>query len=81
VYELIALSLLMRGPLHGYIITGVINDVIGPHAKASNGRLYPMMTKLTADGLVKVHAETTTDGGRTARTFAITKAGNVDSES
>lgn len=74
-YELIILSLLMRGATHGYVIGGVINDVIGPFARASNGRLYPLLTKLEEDGLISVHEETTSEGGRTSRTFAITEAG------
>lgn len=74
-YELIVLSLLMRGATHGYVIGGVINDVIGPFARASNGRLYPLLTKLEEEGLVSVHEETTSEGGRTARAFSITEAG------
>lgn len=74
-YELIVLSLLMRGATHGYVIGGVINDVIGPFARASNGRIYPLLTKLEEDGLVSVHEENTSEGGRTSRTFTITDAG------
>ena len=65
----------MRGPVHGYVITGVINDVIGPYAKASNGRLYPLLTRLATEGLVREYADLTTDGGRPARSFVITAAG------
>jgi DNA-binding PadR family transcriptional regulator len=74
-YELIILSLLMRCPTHGYVIIGVINDVVGPRAKASNGRVYPLLTKLDADGLIQVAGETVSDGGRLARIFTITKKG------
>jgi DNA-binding PadR family transcriptional regulator len=76
-YELIVLSLLARGPVHGYVISSVINDVIGPFARASNGRIYPLLTKLEADGLIEIDAETTSEGGRVARTFAITAAGRA----
>lgn len=76
-YELIILSLLARGPVHGYVISSVINDVIGPFARASNGRIYPLLTKLQEDGMVEVEAETTSEGGRVARTFAITAAGRA----
>jgi DNA-binding PadR family transcriptional regulator len=76
-YELIVLSLLMRGAAHGYVIAGVINDVIGPFAKASNGRIYPLLARLEADGLVTVHAEHESEGGRVARAFAITKSGRA----
>lgn len=74
-YELIALSLLLRGPTHGYIIAGVINDVIGPFAKASNGRIYPLLAKLQEDDYIVVHAETTSPGGRISRVFEITPSG------
>ena len=74
-YDLIALALLMRGPTHGYVIAGVVNDVIGPFARASNGRLYPMLSSLTKRGFIEVYGERTTDGGRVARSFSITKPG------
>jgi DNA-binding PadR family transcriptional regulator len=76
-YELIILSLLMRGATHGYVVAGVINDVIGPFARASNGRIYPLLTKLEEDGLIVVRTEATSAGGRVSRTFAITAAGRV----
>jgi DNA-binding PadR family transcriptional regulator len=75
VYELIILSLLMRGTTHGYVIGCVINDVVGPFARASNGRLYPLLNNLEEDGLVSVHEETTSEGGRVARSFSITASG------
>ena len=74
-YELIILSVLIRGEVHGYVIAGVINDVIGPHARASNGRIYPLLAKLTDDGLIAVHNETTSRGGRLARRFAVSDTG------
>jgi DNA-binding PadR family transcriptional regulator len=76
-YELIVLSLLMRGATHGYVIAGVVNDVIGPFARASNGRLYPLLTKLEEDGLIAVHEEATSEGGRVSRSFSITGSGKV----
>jgi DNA-binding PadR family transcriptional regulator len=36
-YELMVLSLLMRSPLHGYLIVKITNDMIGPWAKISRG--------------------------------------------
>lgn len=74
-YELIILSLLMRGATHGYVIAGVINDVIGPFARASNSRIYPLLAQLEDRGLVAVHDEATSEGGRVARAFIITRAG------
>ena len=37
-YELIILSLLMRFPLHGYLIAQIANDMIGPWAGSATGR-------------------------------------------
>src|SRR5262245_45987167 len=76
-YELIILSLLMRGATHGYVIAGVVNDVIGPFARASNGRIYPLLAKLAAEGLIAVSEEATSVGGRLSRSFSITEAGRA----
>lgn len=75
-YELIILSLLIRRPGHGYFIASVINDMIGPYARISNGRLYPLLAKLEANGLVELDAETQPPvGERNTRTYQITEAG------
>ncbi|MEQ1508201.1 MAG: helix-turn-helix transcriptional regulator [Myxococcota bacterium] len=76
-YELIVLSLVVRRPTSGYVVAGVINDVIGPYARASNGRIYPLLAKLTEDGLLTVAEEVTSEGGRTSRSYAITDAGRA----
>jgi DNA-binding PadR family transcriptional regulator len=77
VYELIVLSLLMRRPTHGYVIAGVINDVIGPFARASNGRIYPLLASLGEQGFVVARQESRSEGGRVSRSFAITRAGRA----
>src|SRR5579862_3382630 len=76
-YELMILTFLMRGPMHGYLIAKIINDIIGPYAKVSNGRLYPLLAKLEAEGLI-VAAEVPPQGvghERRQRAFQITEAG------
>ena len=45
-YELIILALLRYHHFHGYLIAKIINDIVGPYAKISNGRLYPLLAKL-----------------------------------
>jgi DNA-binding PadR family transcriptional regulator len=72
VYELLLLALLTRKPMHGYLFIRVINDMIGPFAKVSNGRLYPLLTQLEASGMIATVAEE----GR-QRTFAITEQGRA----
>ena len=75
-YELIILSLLMCGPLHGYLIAKITNDIIGPWAKVSNGTLYPLLTKLEKSGyIVAMQPEQEQQGERQARTFAIAGEG------
>ncbi len=61
-YELIILSLLMNGPLHGYLIAKITNDIIGPWAKVSNGTLYPLLAKLEKSGYIAIAAGGTTNG-------------------
>src|SRR5271166_3200819 len=81
-YELVILGFLMRQPYHGYLIAKIINDMIGPFARLSNGRLYPLLAKLEEEGLiVKVPATTATDEpaedapDRQQRSYEITPAG------
>ncbi|HTI15834.1 MAG TPA: PadR family transcriptional regulator [Dictyobacter sp.] len=76
-YELIILSCLMRRPAHGYLIAKIINDIIGPYAKISHGRLYPLLAKLVNDGLI-VTCEDACGGKlreRTPHAYAIAEAG------
>jgi DNA-binding PadR family transcriptional regulator len=76
-YELIILSLLMRFPLHGYLIAQIANDTIGPWAKISNGTLYPLLTRLERQGLItRVNEEqSVAQTEQQARTFLITDEG------
>ncbi len=75
-YELIIFSLLMRFPTHGYLIAKIINDLIGPYARISNGRLYPLLAKLEAQGLIEVCEEAEQQQReRTSRSYQITEAG------
>ena len=52
-YELIILSLLMRWPMHGYLIAKVTNDQIGPWAKLSSGTMYTILARLEAENLIE----------------------------
>ena len=76
-YELIILSLLMQGPIHGYLISKIINDIIGPIAKVSHGWLYPRLAKLAQEKLIVAALEDTEDkqGERQLRTYQITEDG------
>jgi DNA-binding PadR family transcriptional regulator len=76
-YELIILSLLMRGPVHGYLIAKIINDMIGPAARISHGWLYPRLSKLEQEGLIVASSEAKQEqqGERQLRTYEIADAG------
>jgi DNA-binding PadR family transcriptional regulator len=79
-YELIILSLLMRGPSHGYLISKIINDIFGPYTKISNGRLYPLLAKLQSEGLIEILTEPLdvtpiSKGERHTRSYKITMEG------
>lgn len=76
-YELIILSLLMRMPLHGYVIVKIANDQIGPWAKISSGTLYTILNRLEQAGLIAVELREreVSRGDRHSRTFMITEEG------
>jgi DNA-binding PadR family transcriptional regulator len=74
-YELIVLALLSRNPMHGYLIAKVINDIIGPYARISNGRLYPLLAKLEGEGLIAPQETAEAAGERHQRAYALTESG------
>ncbi len=76
-YELIILSLLMRWPMHGYLIMKITNDQIGPWAKISSGTLSTMLSRLEKTGLIAVFSQERklSRGDRRSRTFLITDEG------
>jgi DNA-binding PadR family transcriptional regulator len=81
-YEFFVLAQLMRGPAHGYLIAKIIDDMIGPYARVSYGRLYPLLAKLEQGGLIEAVSDG--KGGKEAqqhdrnlRIFQITDAGRV----
>lgn len=78
-YEFIILAQLMNGPAHGYLIAKIINDIIGPFARISYGRLYPLLAQLEENGLIV--AEQATASGkvrdRQQRIYSITDAGRM----
>ena len=78
-YEFIILAQLMNGPAHGYLIAKIINDMIGPFARLSYGRLYPLLAKLEENGLITAGVGTM-DGkqrDRQLRIYSITGAGRT----
>lgn len=79
-YELMILSTLMREPAHGYSITRMMNDMIGPVLKVSHGSLYPRLRKMEQNGLIVATAledqeSKESEQARNVRTYAITDEG------
>jgi DNA-binding PadR family transcriptional regulator len=75
-YELLVLSLLMHGPWHGYLITKIANEMIGPWAKISPGTLYPLLARLEQSGLIEtLPGQEASPSQRQARRYTITAAG------
>lgn len=76
-YELIVLSLLMRTPAHGYLIARILNSIIGPYARASNGRLYPLLARLEQCGMIEIDEDTAKEqrSERVLRRYRITRDG------
>ena len=76
-YEFIILAHLMRGPMHGYLIAKIINDMNGPYIRVSNGTIYPAFAKLEQQGLIAVETPlpATRPGDREPHVYHITEAG------
>ncbi len=76
-YELLILSILMGMIAHGYLIASIINDIIGPYARLSNGRLYPLLSKLEELGMIVAVKKTSKNvkGDRNLRGYEITDSG------
>jgi DNA-binding PadR family transcriptional regulator len=76
-YELIILALLMQFQASGYLIAKIIDDGIGPYARASHGRIYPLLADLEKKEQVRSEVRPTTrkTGERQARWYSITDEG------
>ncbi|WDL95329.1 PadR family transcriptional regulator [Alicyclobacillus sp. ALC3] len=74
-YELIILGFLMRSLSHGYRIAKIINDMIGPYAKISSGRLYPLFDKLEQKGFIEAVEGPSQERIQRHKTFQITELG------
>ena len=76
-YELLVLALLMRWPLHAYLIADITNSIMGPWEKISRGSLSGLLAKLEHSGMIKQGdpALVPFPSTRPARVFAITDAG------
>jgi len=70
--ELLVLSVLQRGPAHGYQVALSVEEETGGTFSFQHGTLYPILHRLEADGLV---SGVWSDGDRRRKTYAVTDAG------
>jgi DNA-binding PadR family transcriptional regulator len=75
-YEFLVLAQLSRCPMHGYRIAGIIGDIIGPFRRVQWGALYPVLSRLERDGLIRATAEDGECHGRPRKVYAITPLGS-----
>jgi DNA-binding PadR family transcriptional regulator len=56
-YELFVLGELTAGPHHGYLLHAILGKILGPFRQVSWGALYPLIHRLSQDGLIEAVAE------------------------
>jgi PadR family transcriptional regulator, regulatory protein PadR len=74
--ELLLLSVLRRGPLHGYQAAVEIEQRSGGYFRFNHGTLYPILHRLEQDGLI-AGAWTNPQEGRARKEYALTEAGRT----
>ena len=68
-------ALATMGPLHAYALSARLEQVSDHPFSLNQGTLYPALVRLEQQGFIK-GAWQTTEHGREARYYGITKAGN-----
>ena len=72
--ELLILKVLRRGPAHGYAIATAIQQMSHDVLRVEAGSMYPALHRMSEAGLLKAEW-TTSDIGRRARLYTLTRAG------
>ena len=72
--DMLILTTLRRGPLHGYGIAQSIRRISDDVLTVEEGSLYPALQRLLLQGLVKAEWKTT-ETNRRARFYTLTTAG------
>lgn len=70
--ELFVLGELMESPQNGYHLRNTMQASLGKNCKVSFGVLYPLLDKLTKNGLITI---TVNDEGRTQKTASMSAKG------
>jgi PadR family transcriptional regulator PadR len=74
--DLLLLSALRQGPLHGYGIVERLRGSSGGAFVLAEGTVYPALYRLERAGLLA--SEWTTAGGRRRRVYRLTKRGRAE---
>lgn len=72
----VVIGLLMEHPMHAYALKKVMGPRLPPGELINDGILYPMLTKLTKDGLI-AGADELGPNGKTRRVFSVTGTGQA----
>jgi DNA-binding PadR family transcriptional regulator len=63
----VILGLLIEQPMHAYALKRVLGPRLSPTELINDGVLYPLLTKMAAQGLISGATRLPRDGNRTAR--------------
>lgn len=74
--ELLVLSLLRRGPMHGYQVSVEVEERSGGFFTLGHGTLYPILHRLEAEGLIAGEWSDPA-AGRARKSYALTEAGRT----
>lgn len=72
--DLLVLRTLVRGPMHGYGISGRVRDLSKDVLRVGESSLYPALQRLLLNGYVKAEWGTS-ENNRRARYYTLTAAG------
>src|SRR5882724_3176543 len=78
--DMLILKVAALGPIHGYAIAQRIRQISRDALQIRQGSLYPAVYRLESRGWLK-SAWKTTEGGREAKYYSLTKAGRQQLES
>lgn len=72
----VVIGLLMERPMHAYVLKKVLGPRLPPGELLNDGILYPLLTRLSKEGLIEGHEEAS-PGGKPRRVYAVTDAGRA----
>jgi len=74
-HEFLILAALSRRPMHGYMVAKVIANIMGPFRQVGWGALYPILSRLEAEGLTEPAVGLEEGCGPTRKAYALTVKG------